>query len=132
MRTSLFARTVALAFAATTAAYNVTLYNTADCTGDQLTILGDFSVEKGCQKIEGDIKGSIKIEWSGDADNAVSFSTYRGDKCCTAYFEKTLMWQDECMEVGAVRSFRIIDPEDVAKGKEGEDYQCTDKPAELK
>ncbi|KAH8730568.1 hypothetical protein GQ44DRAFT_723397 [Phaeosphaeriaceae sp. PMI808] len=131
MRASFFACAVAFAFTATTAAYNVTIYDTKDCTGGKSKVLGEFNVEKGCQKIEGDIKGSIKIQWSGDADNAFSFSTYKGDKCCTAYYDSTLIWQDECMELGKVRSFRVISPEDIAKGKKDENYQCTDKPAEL-
>lgn len=127
MRTSLLPL---LALAITTTAYKVTIYETTDCTGDKLKDVGLVDVSAGCQKIE-DVKGSVKIEWTDDADNALSFTTYSGDKCCVPYYRDTLIWQDECLELGKIRSFRVVDAADIAKGKEGEDYMCSDTPAEL-
>jgi hypothetical protein len=116
---------------ATTAAFKVTLFDSLDCTGTKTKDIGEIEPSNGCQKV-GDIKGSVKIEWTSDRDNPLLFTTYQGDKCCVPYFHKTLIWQDECLTLESDQSFRVVDPDKIEKGKEGEDYDCSDLPENLK
>jgi hypothetical protein len=77
----------------------------------------------GCTKIEGDINGSIMIDWSTENDNAEVFAFHYGEKCCVASFIRGLMWQDECMEIyGGAGSIRVVNPDDVEKGGKDQDY----------
>lgn len=111
------------------AAFKVTLFETANCTGSKTTDLGDIKVANGCQKLGLD-KKSIKFEWVDEADNALQFTTFDGDKCCVANFASATIWQDECVDLFEERSFdmsfRVINPENVEEGKQGEDYGCVD------
>lgn len=115
-----------LALAVTTAtAFNVTLYQTTNCTGTTKQSMGEIKVPSGCQKVK-DIKGSVKIEWTDEADNDLVFSTYSSDKCCIGKYHTFLMWQDECLELRDDKSFRVIGAQDVEKGKAGQSYVCND------
>lgn len=122
MRTSLLA---CLALAATTCtAFNVTLFASKDCTGNKKKNLGDLKVSDGCKKLEGDIKGSVFIDWMTEADNAAVFTAYGGEKCCVLKFVDSLKWQDECMDISKLDSIRVVNPDDLEKGKKGENYMC--------
>jgi len=106
----------------TTNAFKVTLYKNNNCTGSTKDV-GEIKIATGCQKV-GDVKGSVKIEWTDETDNDVVFTAYRGDNCCVVEFAGTLMWQDECLDLDKKQSFRVVGAEDVEKGKKGEDYMC--------
>jgi hypothetical protein len=112
-------------------AFDITLFSTDDCTGNKTKPLKDIKISDGCKNIEGDITGSAWVDWSSEDDNAAILVLHRGDKCCIGEFQRVFMWQDECLPIiggaAVANSIRVVNPEEVEKGPEGEDYMCLKK-----
>lgn len=112
-------------FITASTAFKVTTYDSVNCTGNYTKSLGNLKLDDGCRTLgDKDYHGSIKIEWAEEADNAVTFGMFWGDKCCVASFYDALIWQDECVELNRVKGIRVVDPSDLSKGKEGQNYTC--------
>lgn len=108
-----------------TFAYNITLFETAECEGKS-TNVGLLGVGDGCQKLDGAMSG-LGVGWSGDDDNELVLMTFGDENCCNGIAGTAMGWSADCQGVATVvtKSFRVMDPNDINKGKEGQNYECS-------
>ncbi|KAF2823989.1 hypothetical protein CC86DRAFT_421735 [Ophiobolus disseminans] len=116
---------------ATTTAFNFSAYTSKDCEKKAFSVMKpDVKLEDGCQPFAPfpDIQ-SMQLQWKGDKDNKQMLATFKTGDCCWADLLHTYGWEDECIDFNGneLYSFRIFDPEDLDKGKDGEEdrYKCT-------
>lgn len=127
MRTATLLTTL---FAASTFAFNVTLHENTYCEGT-LKVYEDIKVEDGCQKVEAvnSQSGGITVQWTDKKDNDLSVAFFDNDNCCNGGPEGSRGWGvDDCTSMNTAASFRVMDPSDINKGKEGENYECRENP----
>ncbi|KAF2868835.1 hypothetical protein BDV95DRAFT_609742 [Massariosphaeria phaeospora] len=111
-----------LSLTLTTTAFSVRASDVQGCRGTGVS--ATMSVDGGCQAGMTQI-GSLNIGWSADTDNDLVVVLYTDDKCCHAAQAETLDWSDVCQQApDGVKSWRVVDPNDPGKGKQGEDYEC--------
>ncbi|RDL40704.1 uncharacterized protein BP5553_00683 [Venustampulla echinocandica] len=99
------------------------LYTTQQCTGT--TTSYNATIARGCSTDRaGEFLGLIN-KWDTDADNKVIFATYSDKRCCHANLIKIYNWSEGCEQVaGGAQSWRVLNPDEPDKGKEGDDYSC--------
>lgn len=104
-------------------AFNFTTYGTPQCTG--LSVIEVTDIAKGCMETKGSGVSAIISRWTSEADNNLLIALYSDNTCCHANVLDTVVWTAGCSEVPAgVHSWRVLDPNDPDKGKEGDNYTC--------
>jgi hypothetical protein len=104
-------------------AFDLSVYGGDRCNGAAAS--GPIGVGDGCQKTPGSGLSSIILEWTHEDDNKLVFATYSDGNCCHARMIETLDWQAGCTVVkGGAQSYRVLNPDEADKGKEGDVYTC--------
>ncbi|KAF2196390.1 hypothetical protein GQ43DRAFT_259484 [Delitschia confertaspora ATCC 74209] len=104
-------------------AFELHMYGTKQCTG--MATQEITAVEKGCSTSGAGSVQAIINNWSGDSDNKLLLATYSDKSCCHANLIETLTWTAGCTQLqGGVQSWRVLDPNEPDKGKDGDNYTC--------
>ena len=121
MRTHIFAITTLLS--SSTFAFTTGFYTGKTCTGAAMTL--EPKVSDGCHtEGAGSFQGIIN-KWKDESDNKLILATYSDGVCCHSNLIEMIDWQDGCFQaMSGAQSWRVIDPNEPEKGKEGETYAC--------
>jgi hypothetical protein len=104
-------------------AFELHMYTTKQCTGTATTEV--TQVENGCSNFRGGSSSGIINRWSNETDNALLLATYSDETCCHANLIETFTWTAGCSELkDGVQGWRVLDPNEPDKGKEGDNYSC--------
>ncbi|CAI6338036.1 unnamed protein product [Periconia digitata] len=136
--------TALLLFSTTALAFNLRFFNGLPDDNDVCKdsdevadlIIRDPKLSDGCQKLDPAIGGkSMLVDWTKEEDNDLIIQFFYDEYCCngqTGSISIRTGWSDKCKFVSkeygeGKKSFRIMDPDDINKGKEGEKYDCQKK-----
>jgi hypothetical protein len=106
-----------------TTAFELHLYGTKQCSG--LATAENATVEAGCISGRGGSVQAIINKWVSEADNKLLLVTYSDANCCHFNTLETMSWTDGCAKLAdGTQSWRVLDPNEPDKGKDGEMYSC--------
>ncbi|KAF2736967.1 hypothetical protein EJ04DRAFT_521595 [Polyplosphaeria fusca] len=120
-------------------AFDLKFYSSSQCDGE-LPPFGNGSatlrLEDGCRKFDrGNVAAqqSLMINWNADSDNEQVIAVFDNENCCNGGASEfgSQGWSTDCLDLLVTwKSYRVMDPNDINLGKEGEKYECRNSPDE--
>ncbi|KAF2814143.1 uncharacterized protein BDZ99DRAFT_459852, partial [Mytilinidion resinicola] len=108
-----------------TAAFSITWIENSECEG-KTAPLGELKLTDGCQKVGGGNSTGMEglnIGWTTAEDNDLVVAFFGDENCCNGINIGSSGWTPDCTS-SVMKSYRVMDPNDINKGKDGENYDC--------
>ncbi|PVH92231.1 hypothetical protein DM02DRAFT_295775, partial [Periconia macrospinosa] len=130
---------ILLLLSTTALAFDMRFFNQyeGDICQDEVTdlIIRDPKLSDGCHKLDSKLGGkAMLVDWTKEEDNDLMIAFFYDESCCNGQTSEISIrtgWTDKCKYVpsgsGWYKSWRVMDPNDINKGKEGEKYECGKK-----